>query len=302
MVQFLTPVGRIVWGHPANSQKKKDQNTGAVIVRDGKEVEQWSFGVAFSKADFSAGVYPYLLQEASTAFPNGTPQQFAWKFKDGDGVDHLGKPFNTREGYAGNVVLTVSTESFAPPIYKYENGAYRQLSANEIKCGDYIALNLNVKFNGATGTKTPGLYINPNGLVHVGYGQEIISSGANPDELFAGANFALPAGASATPIMTQAPMPTGMQTPQGYGQPVAQQYGAPQGYGQPAPQGQPNYLPQQAAPLPAPAPDFVYNAGQPAPQGYGQPAPQGYGQPAPQGYGQPVAQQYGAPQGMPQGR
>ena len=277
-VEFVTSVGRIVWGNPAKSTIKKDQNTKQPVIRDGKQVEQWAFGIAFPKAEFGQYVLPYLQQAVAAVFPHGVPPAFSWKIKDGDGVDRQGKPYNTREGYAGNYILTVSTEAFAPPIYKNEGGRYRQMAENEIKTGDYVVVKLNVKANQPTNAShTPGLYINPMGIEHVGYGQEILGSSADPDEMFGGRTYQLPPGASAAPV---APVSN-----------VAAPYnaGAPANYGQPAPAAAPvNYAPQPApaAYMPPPATDFVNAAmGQPAgaPANYGQPAPAA----APANYGQP---------------
>ena len=249
-IEFNTPVGRIVWGNPAKSTKKTDQKTNQPIYRDGKEVEQWVFGVAFPKAEFEQKIWPYMYQEALSVYPNGTPSNFSWKYKDGDGVDNKGKRYAEREGYAGHYVLTVSTEAFAPPIYKFENGAYRQLNPEEIKTGDYVMLALILRANAPTNpTHTPGLYINPVAINHVGYGQEIVTSGVNPEDVFGKQPVQLPPGASATPV---APV-TGVAMPGTIPQP--------------APQG----LMPQAAALPVPAHDYVQNAGQARPMPTGMP-------------------------------
>lgn len=286
---LVTPPGRVVWGNPAKTSIKKDQNTNLPIIKDGKQVEQWAFGVAFQKHEFNQFVLPYMQQEAATAYPNGVPQKFSWKYKDGDGVDGAGKLYSTREGYAGHCVLTVATEAFAPPIYKFENGAYRQIAPEEIKTGDYVVLNLNMKVNVPTNpSHTPGLYINPNGIELVGYGAAILQS-ANPDEMFGGRQYQLPPGASATPIAGNHGV--GMPIPNVATAPIA----APMAY-----QPQPPMAPA-GAPLPPPAYDFVQNAGN-APAAY---APQGYptpqnGTPAPVGAATQFPTNPATPQGYPQ--
>lgn len=283
-----TGVGRIVWGNPKRAQTKKDQRTKQPILKDGQPVQQWAFGVAFPKAVFNAYMKPAFDQEAMTGFPNGVPQGFSWKYIDGDGVDKQGKPYNTREGYAGCIVLTVSTEAFAPQVFKNVNGAYYEVAENEIKTGDYVVLNLNLKLNiPQDRTHTPGLYVNPNGIELVGQGVEIRNS-VNPEEMFGGQQYQLPPGATA--LGAAPPMPQGGPVPGGYGQP---QQPAP--YGQPAPQyGQPPQTQPapgygQPAPgqMPPPAHDFVQNAG-----GYGQPQQQPQMQPAP-GYPAQQPQQPG---------
>lgn len=279
-LEILTPVGRLVWGNPARSSIKKDQKTKQPVLRDGKPVEQWVFGVAFPKAEFNQQIAPYMQQEASGVYPHGVPAGFSWKFKDGDGVDRQGKPYRDREGYAGCFVLTVSTEAFAPPIYRNEGGKYRQIDAKEIKTGDYIVMKLNIKANAPTNpSHTPGLYVNPVGIELVGYGAEIVSQTADPDEMFGGRTYQLPPGAHVAPIAPQ----TGVMPPYGAPMPPAQPAAMPY-----APPQQPQYAPAQPAAMPyggypagvasqpavaqpvtaypAPAHDFIHNAGNAQPQ------------------------------------
>lgn len=304
MTQQFVIQGRIVWGHPSKPRIKKDVRTKQPIIKDGKQVHQYVFGVAIDKNTFNQQVWPAFYNEARAAFPNGIPSNFSYKFKDGDGVDSKGQPFNLKEGYAGHCVVTISTEGFAPQVFKNENGVYRQLAENEVKCGDFVAVNITIKYNGAVSPNTPGLYVNPNGVVHIGYGQEIVSSGQDPDELFAGYQPQQFAGMSATPVMSNAPMPTAMHpTPpatSGYVQ-SAPQYGAP-----------------PPANLPPPARDFVQNAvagappaaypanptGMPMAHAPAAMPPSAYpAQPMQPGYGvppsNPPAPQYGAPPAAP---
>lgn len=297
MTQQFIIQGRIVFGNPAKPRIKKDVRTKQPVLKDGQQVQQYVFGVAIDKNTFAQQVWPFLYNEARAAFPNGIPQNFSYKYKDGDGVDSKGQPFSTREGYAGHCVLTISTEGFAPNLYKQENGQWVQMPGEQIKCGDYVAVNVTIKYNGAVSPNTPGLYVNPNGVLFLGYGQEIVSAGQDPDELF-GHGFQAQqfAGMSAQPLMGNAPLPAGMAAPAAA---PAQQYGQPAMPAQPAMHGQPPMQPSyNAAPaaapaqLPPPAHDFVQSAtGQPmapAPQ-YGAPAPQHYAPAQPMNAGQPPA-------------
>lgn len=295
-VQFIAE-GRIVWGHPAKAQKKTNPRNNQVITdpNTGQPVQQWVFGLAIPKDVFEQNIRPYLNQEAASAFPSGTPQNFSWKFKDGDTeVDGKGKPYREYEGRAGCMILTISTEAFQPPIYKFENNQYVQLTENDIKCGDYVAVKINSKFNGATGVNTPGLYINPEGVVLIGYGTEIITGGEDPEEMFAGYNFQTPAGASATPTMGNAPLPQNMQT-QPQAQPVQQQQ-APQA--QPVQQQPGQYQPQ---PMGNGQPNAAVQSQQTASNvagNNGQLPPPATGFAQAQQYGQPVNDQQQTPQGM----
>lgn len=296
-IEKLIIEGRIVWGHPGKEKPKVNYTNKQPVIKDGKQVMAWEFGLAVPKAIFDAQFWPQFYAEAQRLYPQGPGRDFSWKLTDGDGFDKNNKPYNTREGYAGCRILNISTQAFAPPIYKFENGAYRKIESHEIKCGDFVAVQLNVQ---AHNEKDGGLYLNPNMLELIGYGQEIVSAGGDPMEAFGGIQRQLPQGASATPISSA---PTGAMPPApgGYAP-------APQAYGVPPTPAAP--MPQQApAHLPPPAHDFVHNAtGQvpvgapPAPGGY---APQpGYPAPAPApmpqpGYGAPQPGNYSAPPAPP---
>lgn len=279
MVEFTTPVGRIVWGHPCRSKDKTNDDNQKVMKADGSGVvQQWSFGLAIPKADFQQHVWPYLFQEASTGYPNGAPGNFAWKYVDGDGVDNKGNPFSQREGYAGHYVLAISTELMAPPIFKFNGTGFTQQPAEALKCGDYVAVGINAKLNvPRDAKKKPSLYINPVAVEVIGYGTEIVSTGSvDPAAMFGGVSRQLPPGASATPIggsgggvgmpgMGQQPqmMPPagGMSGMPGQPQPMMAPPAA-----QPAMGQQPQMMPPAGSMpgaamgqpvMPAPAPDFL---------------------------------------------
>lgn len=307
--EIKTGVGRVIWGHPGKSKIKIDLNTKQPkLNKEGQQINQWAFGVAFPKNEFDP-IWAAMSQEAGSGYPKGVPAKFAWKYTDGDGPDHNGVPFSNREGHAGCYVLTISSESFAPPIYKFVNGAYVQLQPDQIKCGDYVVVAIKFQVNvPQQSTHTPGLYVNPVAIEHVGYGTEI-QNGPDPMALFGGQpQHALPPGASTTPIAPShnVGMPgTGGPGPQMHQQPGQHQMpgqippGAPQpGYPMPGPgyapqpdprftgggmpNGAPNpgmpmqqpngYPPNNGMPGPAqhvqPAHDFVHNAGQQQPGGY----------------------------------
>src|SRR5690606_5737068 len=93
-------------------------------------------------------------------YPSGNlPPDFAMKYKDGDAVDHNGKPFADREGYAGHLILVCTTQI---PIkwFVYEGGNNILVNTG-IKCGDYIEAQLNLKAHPAKGRGKAGLYLNP---------------------------------------------------------------------------------------------------------------------------------------------
>lgn len=215
--EVQTGVGRIVWGNPTKPMIKKYQDgpqKGQPVLKDGNPVHQWAFGVAYPKHEFQAMVWPFMQQEAMSGYPQGIPGKFAWKYVDGDTNDSNGKPFSAREGYAGCYILAISTEAFAPPVYKFVNGVYQQMSGNEVKTGDFITAKVKFVLNiPQDRTRVPSLYVNPIGILHVGYGTEILN-GPDPTALFGQQpqQYQLPPGASATPLapVTNVAMPNGM--------------------------------------------------------------------------------------------
>lgn len=306
--------GRILWGHPTKPQQKTDQRSKQPIIKaDGSPAQQWVFGVGFPKQAFEQYIYPHLYNEALTGYPNGTPPAFSWKYKDGDGIDSKGGRYADREGYAGHYVMTVSTEAFAPPVFRRDpvTGGWLQLQPEEIKPGDFIALEIDAKVNVPTNPQhTPGLYINPKAIEFVGYGTEIVQKTAvDPNQAFGNMQYQAPAGMSTTPIVsqggigmpgTQAPPPMAMPQPGMPGQvpmqqpmmPAAQPQMMP-GNVQPAAPG----YPVAGSPVPGnvqPAPDFVHGAQPAMPQPGVMPTPS----PAPM-LGQPMMPQPGVNPGMP---
>jgi hypothetical protein len=205
-VQIKTGVGRNVWGNVLKPQAKKYQDgpqKGQPVIKDGQPVMQWQMGLAIPEAEFQASIWPAMYAEALTGYPNGVPGRFSWKIKQASDVDKNGKLYSEREGYAGHVVLTISTEVFAPTVVKFDpaSGNYRQMTAEEIKPGDYFVAVLDFKVHVAQGQNTPSMYVNPVLIEHVGYGQAIISASApDPKALLGGASYQLPAGASAMPL------------------------------------------------------------------------------------------------------
>ena len=252
MADIITPVGRIVWGNPLNGRPKTDNNNQPVInPQTGQQVTQWAFGLAIPK-DQAGAIFQAMQQEAGSIFPQGAPQNFAWKFKDGDGLDDKGIPFANREGYAGHIVLSISTEAFAPRVVRLVGGNYQQMMEG-VKCGDYVRVALGIKGHpGKMNVRgsVPGLYLNPSMIEFVGYGQEIVS-GPDASTLFGGQSVALPAGASVVPLAPANPMPSGMP-------------GAPAmpGFAPPTPAA-PQYQQAPAAPQPGSMPG---NAPYPGPQ------------------------------------
>lgn len=268
--------GRIVWtsGDLFQGRLKLDQNTRQPKLNaKGEQMIEYGFGLAVPKsvlnqmAEGQPGhIWAVIHEETRKIYPSGQiPPGFAYKYKDGDGIDDKGVPFSNREGYPGCLVFACTT-SIPIKYFRFEGGN-NIIVPDGIKCGDYVNVQLSVKAHGAIGTGKPGLYLNPNAVQLIGYGEAIINQPSG-DQIFGFAQPPLPPGASATPVAptagflvpAQAPMAPPM--PQGYPQPQAQPAYAPQPQGYPQQQqapAQPHYgvLPQTHQPQGYPQPGNV---------------------------------------------
>ena len=220
--EFTTCLGRIVWGHPLKPQDKT-KDDAKVLDSNGQPIKQWSFGVAFPKAEFEAQVWPHFYAEAAKGYPSGIPGNFTYKYKDGDTeLDAKGNPLSGKEGYAGCYIVAFSTELQPPQCFVFENNAYRQIDENAIKTGDYVMVGANVKWHGPNPTargSRPGLYVNPM-TVLLCYQGEAISGAyqADPNAQFGAAPSMPPAPAGAAPV--GAPAPGGTTGRGGAGAPI----------------------------------------------------------------------------------
>lgn len=203
------PVGRIVWGHPGKPKPATDNRNQPKIGKDGQQMMETSFGLAIPEADFIAIVEPVMHAEMSKGYPNGAPSNFSWKITRPTEVDNNGKPYNEREGYAGHVVLAVSTTLEPPGIFRHDGTKWQQMQPDEIKCGDYVQAEINFKVNVPTDrTHTSSLYVNPRAIAFAGYGSAIQTGfHANPEQAFGSGPPPLPPGASATPVGNAASQP-----------------------------------------------------------------------------------------------
>lgn len=186
--------GRLIWTLGTDlfaGKQKVDMTTKQpVIGNDGNPVIEYGFGLAIPKLNPQTGqpteeyqkIWNIMQKEALTIYPDGNiPPLFAWKYKDGDGVDHNGKPFADREGYAGHFVVSCTTR--IPIKYFIFQGGNNVLVNTGIKCGDYVNAQLNIKAHPAQGTAKPGLYVNPNSVQLIQPGKEIINSPSG-DQIF----------------------------------------------------------------------------------------------------------------------
>ena len=190
--QILTPVGRLVQGHPMEEQTK-DMDGDPLVDKHGKPRVQYFLALAVEKTnpEFNK-FFTEVQKEAFAGFRNNEPSRpdFAWKVLDGDDPKHAGKA-----GFAGHFIIRL-TSGFAPTCYT-SGGASVITDEAHIKRGYYLRALVNINANGDS--RKPGVYLNPVAVELVAFG-EIINSGPDGAKVFGGAPVAtLPAGASKTP-------------------------------------------------------------------------------------------------------
>lgn len=268
-ISLLSPTGRIVQGNPLYKSAVmmddgKTQKTGS----DGQPSFNYWFNVAFDKRD--PAVWPMICaikQEAAASFPQLFPQgwnpnannegcvrnDFAFKIKDGDGVDLNGKPHANKEGWGGCYILQISTYAGQPRCYDALNNNAPITELEQIHTGKFVRVSLAIKSNGWTGqgNSKPGIFVNPEGVQLVGHGAKI-TSGPDAATMFAEpVSSYVPVGMSLTAPVASIAMP-GQPAPQGQPQMATTGAGLPGVPGQIAgPQMTP---PPQAAPqMQAPA-------------------------------------------------
>lgn len=226
MADYLSPVGRLVGGHPMQHNVSTDDDDKPKLDAAGNPQRQTFFYFAipkdgttdFKQTDFGA----VMVAEAKGAFPKGeyNAHDFAWKVIDGDSAVPMkgGKPApNTREGFPGHWVLRLTT---GIPVRCHHFGKYaphEQIqNENEIKCGDYGRVFVQIKANNSA--QSPGLYLNPTLFELTRAGELIITSSgpAAADVFGGGAPTAAPAAtppppppvpAAATPPPPHNPLP-----------------------------------------------------------------------------------------------
>jgi len=204
MNEFVTPVGRIVSGHPMIMRQNKDDKGIPKVQADGATPSKSSFVALaipkgpeqhWNQTEWGQKIWSEIM----TSWPNGEYQMptFSFKVEDGDSQvpNKKMKKNCDREGYPGHWIIKASTSI---PYGSYHVGKYLPTDVikveNEIKTGDYGRLNIMVKGNSST--QTPGIYINPNLFELSRAGVQIIAEGgADAASAFGGVAPVIPQGA-----------------------------------------------------------------------------------------------------------
>ena len=212
MIDIITPVGRLVRGHPLMQHKQVDNAGQPKLFSDGQQMMQTYVALAIPKqgeqhwaqTEWGAQIY----QMAVESWPAGEYQQaaFAWKITDGDSQipdKKMKKPFE-REGFAGHWVINASTLFNIACYHRDSYDPSQRIQVKEtIKTGDYCRMQIEVKSNEST--QTAGIYVTPKLFELYQCGVKIIGdSEADPGAFVAAGAGVLPVGAL---IDTVAPAP-----------------------------------------------------------------------------------------------
>lgn len=213
---FVTPVARLIHGHPMQQNTRTDEHTKLpVLGKDGQPVKEVYIGIAIpkgSEADWKDTEWGKQIvmaaMDAESGYDAATTRRpdFSWKVVNGDSdiPNKAGKAPNSDPYKRGHWVVNLTTRI---PYNCYHVGKYSPLDAIQdaaaIKMGDYVRVNIVAKGNKPS--KTPGVYLNPNLLELNRVGEAIAREGSGPDaaSVFGGAVFAAPT----PPATPGAPVP-----------------------------------------------------------------------------------------------
>jgi hypothetical protein len=219
--EIITPVGRLVMGDCFKPQTT-DAEGRPLLIKNGPNAGQsrveYYIGVAISKKDPAwPALYTKLTEVAKAAHPASfgptgecTNPEFAFKIIDGDSqtANKKGVRPCDKIGFAGNWVLNFSN-GFAPSCYT-TGGEKKIVDPEMIKRGSYVRVYAQIKSNSSS--QKPGIYLNHSMVEFAAYG-EPIRSGPDAKKVFGQTPAQLPAGASATPVVTAPPIATSVTPP-----------------------------------------------------------------------------------------
>jgi hypothetical protein len=247
-----TPVGRLISGDPWTKQTTDFDNRPIP-----EDKQRYWFAVAVEKnapgmSDMLGNIYkaamagyahaPAVLAQVQQGL---AAQQFSWKVDDGDEMRanaQTGQQERRWKHGEGCYILKFST-TLPIRAAKYQGNVPTDCDAAEIKRGYYVQVAYSTTVNGNT-DKTAGVYLNPQTVCMVAFGEEIVGGPSLDQQFGQGPGGYMPAGASQTPLA-----PTG--APGAAPQPAAAPAAQPAGMPSPQPQSQP--APAQPSGMPTPA-------------------------------------------------
>lgn len=255
--------GRIVWGDvkPRNKKVYGTQHN-AINPKTNEPIIEYTFGLAVPKASphspaneqqNAQSMWAAVHAEAGKLGVQQGNTKFHWKYVDGDGRKPDGSEYPSY--YKGCIVYAMSTR-IPLRLSAWEGNDLKQVTPDQIKCGDYVQVAVNVA---AHGDPNAGMYLNPSFVARYAHGEAIVNV-PDPKTVFGSAPPPMPVGGYAQPqapamgggMMQQPPQPMQMQQqpPANYAPnhqvlpPNMQPMQPMQGYAQPEQQ----QMPQQGMP------------------------------------------------------
>jgi len=195
-VEVVTPVARIVGGHPMVSNPVIDDKTRQPkMQQDGVTPRTDTYiGLAIPKGaetDWRQTEWGAKIAEVAIRdWPGGqsTMPGFAWKITDGDSQvpNQKGIAPASREGYPGHWIVNAKTEWGVQCFHVGKYDPIEQITdPKAIKPGDFVRVLLDVKGNGST--QTSGIYINPKKLeLHQAGPLIVLDGGTSAADAFGG--------------------------------------------------------------------------------------------------------------------
>jgi len=214
VIEIITPVGRLVQGHPMEINPVKDDKTGIQKTNVSGEPQVSVFvAIAIPKGSETHWAHTEwgrsIWKAGAEGWPNGefNSPSFAWKVVDGDSQvpDKKGIKPSTREGFPGHWVVKCNN-GFAIPCYHANRYQPHEVIQNkaEIKRGDYIRLVIQAKGNAPS--QSPGVYLNPSLFELTRAGVEIVvQSGPDASETFGKTQAVMPTNALIDPNIPGVP-------------------------------------------------------------------------------------------------
>jgi len=176
MVEFVTPVGRLIYGDVFKGSDKGFKNRlNEVDKSTGLPAIKWAWGIAVEKNNPELPAFMQLLQnEMRTAWPNfrgnmSDNAQFSAKIEDGD------KKTPAKEGYTGCVIFKIGS-NYLPTVFAPD---LQRIITNpeEVKRGYYVQIAGQYSTNGQD--DKPGMKMWGGKVVFRYKGEEIKGSGGD---------------------------------------------------------------------------------------------------------------------------
>lgn len=229
--EFTTPCSRLVAGDAMKKHPATDDNGQPRLIKTGQNAgqqrEDFYVGIAVPKTQQDWKLEPWgqvIIQAAVSEFPHLIDAQgnnlnpnmpVALKIVDGDSPhpNKAGAIPNQKEGYPGHWIINAATSGAPARLYEFDQASQRAVplgAGKEIKRGYYVQLH--AKVTGNNSNQQPGVYINPEMICFLYYGDEIQSGGPDVSQASFGVGIGqMPQGASTTPMGGM--VATGQATP-----------------------------------------------------------------------------------------